>query len=156
MIADTLNAIAEQVFGILPDNTHYLGGTLNQTAQIEFHNERYFVKWKTDAPSKFFEAEARGLNLLGATGAIHVPKVVAQQEASEELPAFLVLEWIDEAAHGPSRNFAQNFAQALAQLHRTTRPTFGLDFDNFIGELPQSNTQTATWPAFYRDERIAP
>src|ERR1041385_226249 len=114
MIADTLNAIVEQVFGAPPDNTHYLGGTLNQTAQIEFKRERYFVKWKQGAPPQFFEAEAQGLNLLGSTGAICVPKVIAQREASGELPAFLILEWIDEAAHGPSQAFSANFGHALA------------------------------------------
>ncbi len=156
MVVDTLHAIAEQVFGTAPDTSRYLGGTLNHTAQIAVRNEHYFVKWKADAPPRFFETEARGLMLLGDASAIRVPTVIAHREASGGLPAFLILEWIDEAAQGPSRQFAANFGHALARLHRTTQPTFGLDFDNFIGELPQSNQPTASWPAFYRDQRIAP
>jgi fructosamine-3-kinase len=155
-MADTLSAIVEQAFGTRPDHARYLGGTLNQTAQVEVKSDRYFVKWKADAPSHFFEIEARGLNLLRNAGAIRTPQVISHSEASEKLPAFLILEWIDESPHGPARNFAVNFGHALAQLHRTTQDTFGLDFDNFIGELPQSNKLTAAWPAFYRDQRIAP
>lgn len=156
MIAEPLSAIVEQAFGATPDNTRYLGGTLNQTAQVEVNGERYFVKWKVDAPPHFFEIEARGLNLLRNAGVIRVPQVINHSEASDKLPAFLILEWIDETPHGPSRSFAANFGHALAQLHRITHDTFGLDFDNFIGELPQSNKLTATWPTFYRDQRIAP
>jgi len=156
MITDTLRTIVEQVFGTPPSTSRYLGGTLNHTAQVEVRRERYFVKWKGDAPPHFFEAEARGLKLLDACGAIRVPHVIMYREANGTLPAFLILEWIDEATHGPSRHFAANFGQALAQLHHTTQPGFGLDFDNFIGELPQFNVQTVTWPAFYRDQRILP
>ncbi|MEO8395851.1 MAG: fructosamine kinase family protein, partial [Chloroflexota bacterium] len=51
--------------------------------------------------------------------------------------------------------YAANFGRALAKLHHITAATFGLDHDNFIGELPQPNTPTATWAQFYRDQRIA-
>jgi fructosamine-3-kinase len=85
-----------------------------------------------------------------------VPEVIAQREATDALPAYLILEWIDQAAHSMSRNFATNFGHAIAQLHSITQPMFGLDFNNFIGELPQSNEPTDTWITFYRDQRIAP
>src|SRR5439155_3144073 len=39
-------------------------------------------------------------------------------------------------------------------LHRFDAPSFGLDHDNFIGSLPQSNESRPTWAAFYRDKRL--
>jgi fructosamine-3-kinase len=44
----------------------------------------------------------------------------------------------------------------LAALHRHTSTQYGLDHDNFIGELPQLNGRSADWVEFYRDQRIAP
>ena len=57
MSMDILSAIVEQAFGTRPDHAHYRGGTLNQTAQIEIRDTRYFVKWKVDALPHFFETE---------------------------------------------------------------------------------------------------
>ena len=48
----------------------------------------------------------------------------------------------------------EHFGAALAGLHRHTAALHGLDRDNFIGRLPQPNTQTASWVEFYRDQRI--
>ncbi|MCL4153172.1 UNVERIFIED_CONTAM: hypothetical protein GTU68_012877 [Idotea baltica] len=44
----------------------------------------------------------------------------------------------------------------LAALHQCTSVYFGLDHDNFIGKLPQSNTQHNTWVNFYTHERLLP
>jgi len=43
-----------------------------------------------------------------------------------------------------------------AALHRTGAPGFGLDHDNFIGRLPQSNRPAPDWGTFYRRERLEP
>lgn len=48
----------------------------------------------------------------------------------------------------------EQFGIALAELHRHTAPTHGLEQDNFIGRLPQPNQPTASWIEFYRDQRI--
>ena len=46
------------------------------------------------------------------------------------------------------------FGEALAALHRTQAAHHGLDHANFIGRLPQENDPSASWSAFYRDQRI--
>jgi protein-ribulosamine 3-kinase len=53
-------------------------------------------------------------------------------------------------------NYWKDFAQKLAQLHKNTAPIFGLDHDNYIGSLPQSNRQTQKWTDFFISQRLEP
>jgi fructosamine-3-kinase len=152
-----IRAIFHLVFDAEPSRVQYVGGgSINQAAYVEIGSERYFVKWKSDAPARFFETEARNLELLASAGAIRVPKVISYAEASDMQPAYLILEWIEESRRAEPMSFSVRFAHALADLHRTAGKAFGLDYDNFIGELPQINTTNSRWNAFYRDSRLAP
>lgn len=132
------------------------GGCINNAACVEAGGERYFVKWKSDAPPGFFEAEARGLALLQATGALPAPQVVGYADAGGGAPAWLAMTWVEEAPARSPRAVAVSLGSGLAALHQHTAALHGLDHDNFIGELPQRNQRTADWAAFYRDQRIAP
>src|SRR5258708_24830183 len=150
-----LQAIARDAFGKQADNIRSVrGGDINQAARVEVGGGWYFVKYKLDAPPRFFETEARGLDLLRAAGEIRVPEVIRYAEANGERPAFLAQEWIDQAE--PSRNFAERFGRALAALHRHTAPTFGLDLDNVIGGLAQPEKDATNWPTYYRNKRLKP
>ena len=42
----------------------------------------------------------------------------------------------------------------LAELHLQSSERFGLDHDNYIGSLPQQNSEHDSWVEFYRDERL--
>lgn len=149
-------ALREDLAGELSAVAPVSGGMINQAVRVEVGNTRYFVKWKRNAPPAFFEIEARGLALLQAAGAIRVPQVVSWRLAAAEHPAYLILEWIHETPQQPGRAFARRFGQALAALHRVQGETFGLDHDNYIGELPQPNARHARWVDFYREQRLAP
>jgi fructosamine-3-kinase len=151
---DWLSTIVRETLSAEPTHIQRVGGgMINQAARVVVGQDQYFVKWKTDAPPLFFQAEARGLGALHAAGAIRVPQVVGCGEAAAHWPAYLILEWI-ETARVDARIFAANFGHALGALHRITSPVYGLDHDNYIGELPQSNTPTGNWIDFYRDRRI--
>src|SRR5512143_4320553 len=92
-----LRTTLREVLSAEPTRVQYIGGgSINQTARVEVGADRYFAKWKTDAPAGFFEAEARGLDLLRTAGALRVPAVIAYGEAADTRPAYLILEWIDE------------------------------------------------------------
>lgn len=159
MIAGGLKARFSQVLGKAPTKIHYIGGgSINQAARVEVGKETYFVKWKYNAPSLFFEREGRGLHLLREVGAIRVPEVIHQEEAAPDHPAYLILEWIEESPRAEPLTFAVTFGRALAELHRIESPDalFGLDHDNFIGELPQSNKANPSWITFYRERRLLP
>ena len=125
------------------------GGDINQAHEAELADgRRVFVKSNDDAPDGMFAAEARGLGWLGEAKALRVPAVLAQG------PDFLVLEWIESARRTP--DFDERLGRGLAALHQAKPPVFGLDHDNFIGRLAQANTPRATWPTFYREQRLQP
>jgi protein-ribulosamine 3-kinase len=124
------------------------GGDVNEAARIETPDARFFVKWNIRPRPRMFEAEARGLNLLAFAEALRIPRVIAVLDQ----PAALVLEWIDP---GSSRTAAaEALGRGLAQQHRSSASTYGLDHDNFIGSNPQRNTPARSWIEFYRDRRL--
>jgi fructosamine-3-kinase len=128
------------------------GGDINMAfgATLE-GGRRVFVKTHPSAPHTMFPAEARGLAWLREAGALRVPEVLAVSGPGGG-PTFLVLEYLEP---GPRvRDFDEKLGRGLAELHRFGAPSFGLDHDNFIGSLPQKNVRHATWPKFYRRERL--
>lgn len=126
------------------------GGDINHAAKLILDTgDPVFVKWNENAPESMFLVEAKALELLSSAEAgLQIPAV---RVASEN---FLVLQWIEEG--GGRQNSAYDFGTGLARLHKSTTNYFGLDHNNFIGRLPQSNTKHATWPDFFALERIEP
>jgi fructosamine-3-kinase len=125
------------------------GGDINQAARMALADGRVvFVKSNAEAAPTMFAAEARGLAWLGGAQALRVPTVLHVAEG------FLVLEFLESGRRRP--DFDEQLGRGLAALHRFGAPGFGLDHDNFIGRLPQTNTAAATWPDFYRDRRLEP
>jgi len=99
-----------------------------------------------------FLAEAEGLKLLGQAGAVRVPSVIAHGAAGME--QFLLLEWIDR---GQTDTFTQGLlGRQLAGLHGHSHKSFGLEYDNYIGSLPQKNTFCSFWTDFYVSQRLQP
>lgn len=129
------------------------GGDINQALMLETSAKRFFLKVNT-APqaSRMFEAEASGLALLAASKTIRTPEVLGFSDSPDG--AFLLLEYI-EPGFRPG-GFWEKFGAALAELHRHSANNFGLESDNFIGSLPQSNQRYETWPDFYVNERLKP
>ncbi|MBN1678727.1 MAG: fructosamine kinase family protein [Anaerolineae bacterium] len=147
-------AIASELGAPLEHEQPVFGGDINQSARFQAGGTTYFVKWNSSAPGAMFPAEARGLQLLAQANAVRVPAVIAQRNADGACPAFLVLEWIETGSKRGTGNTMARFGSALAELHRHTAETHGLDHDNFIGRLPQPNPPTPDWATFYRDHRI--
>ncbi len=153
MLSD-LRASLEKTLGPIRSLTPVGGGDINNAARVETasHGEagdaRYFVKWNTAPLPRMFEAEARGLKLLDSAHALRIPRVIALIDQ----PPALVLEWIDVGANKPAASEA--LGRGLAQQHRSSAPTYGLDHDNTIGSNPQCNTPTRSWIEFYRDRRL--
>ena len=126
------------------------GGDINQSAKITLDDERVlFVKWNESAPQDMFEAEAKGLELLRSAHSdltIPAPLLVNTD--------FLVLEWIEEGGGG--QHSAHDFGIELAKIHKKSAKAFGLEHDNYIGRLEQSNTKHSNWADFFAIERIEP
>src|SRR5690349_10192178 len=132
---------------------------INQAARVYTLYDEVFVKWKENAPPGFFAAEADGLRRLKAVGAIRVPEVVWVAEAQGDVPAYLALEYIETSSPSDPARFAREFGEGLAALHReglSPNGQFGLERDNYLGELPQVNAWHEDWAGFLRDCRLLP
>jgi protein-ribulosamine 3-kinase len=110
------------------------------------------VKTNDRSPPGMFDAEARGLAWLAEAHAIRLPEVLGVGAPGE--PPYLALELIRPKSRRPG--FDEELGRSLAALHRFGAPRFGLDHDNFIGSLPQSNRRAARWVDFFRTERLEP
>ncbi len=129
------------------------GGCINDAHRVDTSVGRYFVKWNhaTRYPG-MFESEARGLNLLKGASALRVPEVIGHQHAGTD--SLLLLEYIEPASQ--QSTFWDDFGAGLADLH-SVQPAdgqFGLDHDNYIGSLPQTNKNNSNWIEFFITERL--
>lgn len=131
------------------------GGDINDAFRVQLTDGRsVFVKQNLSAPRTMFPREARGLAFIDEAKALRVPEVLAVSSEADDGPAFLALAYL---VSGPrQRGFDEALGRGLAALHRFGAPSFGLDYGNFIGSLPQRNQTWSTWHEFYRHERLEP
>jgi len=133
--------------------TNVPGGCINNCHKIETGNDFYFLKVnETKLYPDMFKIEAKSLSFLKETRSINIPGVIA--EFQDQTRQYLLLEWIESSK--PGAQFWESFAEDLANLHQNANGQFGLAFDNYIGSLKQSNTQTGNWLDFYTQQRIQP
>ena len=127
------------------------GGDINHSVKIDTSGGEFFMKYNNaDLYPQMFKKEATGLRLLNETGEINVPTVIGF--AQDETHAVLLLKFINSGRRVP--NFFEDFGQSLARMHNHHGEYFGLDHDNYIGSLPQSNRQHADWINFFVSERL--
>lgn len=129
------------------------GGDVAVAYAVELTDgRRVFAKTHPKAPPNFFTTEAAGLEWLRAPGVIPVPEVLA---VSDDPPNRLVVEWVDEGGRATDDTEAA-FGTALAALHAAGAPTFGREDRRTTGSRGLPNEPRATWPEFYRDDRLLP
>lgn len=132
------------------------GGDINQALLLECDdNKRYFLKYNSHAGKDMFEKETLGLKLLDQDNIdIRIPEVIHTGYIDSINTGYLVLEYIQTGRE--DRHFFSRFGQQLAEMHHITNDHFGLDHDNYIGRLPQSNHWHEKWLDFFIEERINP
>jgi len=129
------------------------GGSINSAFKISTNNGSWFLKCNTaQAHPKMFESEYYGLKLMKDSRTIRIPKPLFYFEGIEY--SCIVMEWIDQKAR--SADFWTQFAQQLAKMHQCSEEYFGLDFDNYMGSLPQKNTKHLDFISFFIQERLEP
>ena len=125
------------------------GGDIGVARLLRTENGRFFLKYSRELSGFFpFEAEARGLELLRNASPIRIPEVIFCDKT------FLLLEYIEPGL--ADNSFWENFGLAFSELHRNTSSFFGLEFDNYIGRLSQTNSKRNLWPDFFREMRLEP
>jgi len=154
MLTSNIKTLLEEILNSpIVSTAPVSGGSINEAYRITTDQADYFLKLNRSAPDDFFEKEAEGLKLLdSADSTLRIPEVIASEGPTDNRPGFLLMEFIAEGRNGDS--FA--FGAELAKLHQTDAETFGLDSDNYIGSLPQSNNRHNAWSTFFTEERINP
>jgi protein-ribulosamine 3-kinase len=140
-----------------PVKIHELGtvpaGSLHDTHLVCTDHGTYFLKTNpVDRSPSYFGAEARGLGLIASTSTIRTPAIIGHGELSGT--GFLLLEFVEQRAETTA--FWRRFGTELAALHRHSNAHFGLDHDNYIGTLVQSNRAHDLWHTFLIEERFGP
>ena len=127
------------------------GGCIHNGCRVEATDgATFFLKWSRETPPGMFEAEADGLRALRASDALTVPEPLAWSDGP---PAWLLMEYVEP---GPGDSDAA-MGEGLARIHASGRAAaFGWSRDNWIGSLPQRNTESASWGTFWRDARLGP
>ncbi|HFA49550.1 MAG TPA: hypothetical protein ENJ95_11105 [Bacteroidetes bacterium] len=129
------------------------GGSISQTYLLETANGHFFIKINSEKnAARMFGTEARGLNVLAATGVVRTPEVI--QHGELDGCAYLLMEYI-EPGHR-ERGFWEKFGRSMAALHQNTAPQFGFAHSNFIGSMFQTNSRLDNWAEFYIQERLEP
>lgn len=156
MIPASIRRVLEDQHDIHIQNEQTVsGGSINRTHKLETNEGPLFLKWNQSAPSNFFEAEAKGLDLLkSADSGLRIPSVIAWSVPERLVPGFLLMEFIPEGSGTSSDSFT--FGTQLAKLHKTTTEKFGLSYNNYIGSLHQQNGQFDDWTSFFIEKRINP
>ncbi len=129
------------------------GGDINEVFILKCKEGNFVVKLN-DA-SKFpgmFEAEKTGLELLRNSESFRIPEIISTDVI--ENTSYLLMEFHPEG--NKAKNFWLLFASDLAKLHQNSQPYFGLDQNNYIGSLPQSNSKCDSTSEFYISQRLQP
>ena len=154
MLPQHIRNLIEHSLGFHINNTIQIsGGSINRAIKIVTEAKPLFLKWNdANLFPGMFDAEAKGLQLLRSTNTFFIPEVIFTDTADGK--SFLILEWIESGVK--IKNFWNDFGLRLAKLHRHTSKNFGLDHNNYIGSLQQSNVQHSSWINFFINERLTP
>ena len=135
---DILSSFAGEV----SKQTPLHGGDINHVSRVEAANGDFVLKENRDVPEDFFQAEAKGLEVLKENG-LPVPGVIALEQNA------LLLEYIPRGGRDDRRA-----GELLAKLHLQKQDYFGFEEDNYIGSLPQKNGAYDSWAEFFAKRRI--
>ena len=139
-IAESLGVKSVEIEGLQ-------SGALSSTGRVIVPGDDVaFLKRVTGAPPDQLPAEGRGLDLMRATGAVKVPRVLAVS------PDFLILEQLRAAPSTPKAG--ARLGRELAAMHRTTSEAWGLDFTTYCGRTPQPAGWSPSLISHFRDDRI--
>lgn len=130
-----------------------IGGSINTAHCIETYDHLYFLKYNNaKAHPQMFSSEFKGLKLLEQSNSLRIPQPLFYYEGDSY--SFLLMEYIEQKTQ--VLDFWEKFAQQLSLMHQVSNESFGLDFDNYMGSLPQSNQQHQTFPQFFINQRLIP
>ncbi|HLK31400.1 MAG TPA: fructosamine kinase family protein [Puia sp.] len=147
LLSQKLNISVDSIY-FAPVN----GGCINETYKIIINQSQHFF-CKINSAKKFpsfLIKEKNGLELLAKQNIIKTPSVIACEETESE--QILILEWIEQGLK--TKRFWEIFGEQLAKLHYVSNNYFGLEEDNYMGALHQSNSLSKKWVDFFILQRL--
>ena len=128
------------------------GGDTSSVFKIETSSKEFAIlKLGTNKTSNnLLNAELNGLRCIANSKTIHTP-VIYSYGSYNELP-YLFMEYVPSKR--PNKEDFSRLGQQLAQLHKHSSESFGLESPNYIGRLKQQNNQTDSWIDFYSEYRL--
>ncbi len=118
---------------------------------VSCQDQKYIIKHSTHIDAELIiRTEYQGLESLSQYG--FAPKLYGYLTMGG-IP-YIVMEYIDDAPK--NQQSQERFGRKLAKMHQTTHPEYGLDYDNCIAGLSQSNVKTLDWSQFYVRHRLLP
>ncbi|MFA0962485.1 fructosamine kinase family protein [Roseivirga sp. BDSF3-8] len=126
------------------------GGCINNAVRLITDKGSFFIKWNDHGEPDMFEKEFRGLELLRKAGSGHVPQPFNHGQVGES--RYLLTEYLD--SYRKDNRYWENLGHNLALLHRQTSDQPGLNFNNYIGRLPQNNEPLPDWVDFFIERRL--
>jgi len=128
------------------------GGDINAVFLLTTDQGNFVIKIN-DAQRfpEMFSLEKLGLESLAQSKSFIIPEVLGV--GTFKTKSYLLLDYIESGK--PSVDFDEIFANNLAKMHQTTS-AFGFQKDNYIGSLPQYNTEEASAADFYIKQRLMP
>lgn len=157
MINDALREHIEKSQNKRIKRTHPVsGGDINQASYLEMEDgTTCFLKYNAREGKDMFEKEVKGLNILrNADVGFYVPEVFDCDFVEGPNVGYLLMEYVSTGS--ADTNFHLQFGRQLAEMHKKTNERFGLDHNNYIGRLPQSNHWHDNWTEFFIEERLEP
>jgi len=128
------------------------GGNTSRAFAVKSSQGNFFIKTNRAGLVDIFEKEVRNLELLRNVIPNNTPEVIGF--GTVDHVSYFILKLIEPGKRVP--DFWADFGRTLAQVHKVQSTTFGLEYDNYIGSLPQSNKQNTNWVDFFVEERIWP
>jgi len=128
------------------------GGSINNAYKVSSNHHNLFLK--TNDKTVFengFKEEVLGLKFLENHNA-EIPNIILEGDFNNSI--YLVLSWIEEGEQ--TQLFWKNFAEQLAMLHQQKNNFFGLNYNNYMGELPQNNSFYSNFSDFFIENRLKP
>ncbi|WP_114748267.1 fructosamine kinase family protein [Pleomorphovibrio marinus] len=152
---DFFNQVFLRVFGKEPVLQQYrmiAAGTINQAIYLHTDRGEFMLKVNHQEDSDIFKREDEGLKLLRENCGLLVPQTLYEGRLEDR--NYLLMEWVKGVK--PSEDYSQVLGEGMAELHMATQNQFGLEVDNYISILPQSNRAHQDWEDFFIAERLEP
>lgn len=136
--------------GMLKGYQFVSGGCVNNAVKLDTSEGAFFLKWNESTPEDMFEKEYLGLQALGKADEINTVAPIAYGSCQGK--GYLLMDYLP--AHRQAEGYWQLMGRKLAGLHKVSAKHYGLPYNNYIGKLPQRNTLTDQWLAFFIEHRL--